>query len=115
MCVTSDFKSVELFSIDSFQLFSLFGKSSNHENAKIDVNKMKDFYMSELYFKRPNEEIAMEIDDLKIVQTILSKQIPPELYNGIVNFLYMLTNPNTTSEEIGSNLVMRVKLENVYL
>lgn len=72
---------------------------------------MKDLYMTKLYTKRQTE-IAMEIDNMKIIQTILSKQLQPEQYNGVVNFFYMLSNANTTSEEIEITLVMPVKLKN---
>lgn len=111
--MASDFKSVVLSLIDSFQVFFPFGKNARNGNAIVVVNTMKDIYKSDQYLTE--KEVAMAIDDLKIVQTILSKQMPPEQYNGILNFRYMHINPNTTSEEIDNALVMRVKLENAHL
>lgn len=70
---------------------------------------MKDSYLTEPQFKRPNEEIAMDIDDLKMLQSIFSKQLSSEQYNGMVNLLYVFTYPNATTAEIESALVMYIK------
>lgn len=45
-------------------------------------------------------------DFLKMAETIWSKQLPPERYNGIINLEFALVNPNATKDEIASALVM---------
>lgn len=45
------------------------------------------------------------LDNYKILQSSLSKQFPPERYNGIVNMFYVSYYPNATSEEIESVVV----------
>lgn len=103
---------------DHFDIFSspqpldIFEKS--FKNQKVDVSKIKDLYTTEPEFKRSDGDIAMEIDDLKIFESILSKQFPSERYNGMVNLLYVLTNPKATSEEIQSALVRQTKVQNTF-
>lgn len=51
-------------------------------------------------------DIAITMDDLKIFQSILSRELPSEQYEGCINLSYILLYPNATSEEIKSSLVM---------
>ena len=57
------------------------------------------------------------IDNLKILQSILSRRLQPEQFNA-VNMLYVL-RPNATSQEIEEALVISLcsllKLENLIL
>ena len=73
---------------------------------------MKDYYSKDFHSKPENkEEIAMQLDNLKIMQKILSRQMQPKQYNGIINLSYIILNRNATSEEIASTLVMGDKLK----
>lgn len=78
-----------------------------HENSKFDVEYMKNFHS--ICNETNVTSIAVEMDKVKIVQSILSKQLPPERYNGLINLLYIFKNPNVTSVEITSALVMCAK------
>lgn len=77
-----------------------------HQNSKIDLDYMKSFY------SRNNEtngtDIAVEMDKVKILQMILSKQLKPERYNGILNLFYIfkIQNPTAKATEITSVLVI---------
>lgn len=51
------------------------------------------------------EDVAYEIDSLKIVQLVLSKQLPKEQYNDIIHLMYVINVPNATTEEIEGALV----------
>lgn len=65
-------------------------------NATIDVNTMKD-----------HSKVVPEhklIDNVKIFQTLLLKQLPAERCNGLINLIYA-TRPNATESEIQSALV----------
>ena len=74
------------------------------------MNQVKDYYSKDSILKLENaEKITVEMDRLKTLQTILSKEMPPERYNGIINVNYILLNHYSTSEEIESSLVMNVK------
>lgn len=53
----------------------------------------------------------IKIDDLKIDTLFLSKHLPLERYNGIINFFYVLIYPNATSEEVESVLVILAAIE----
>lgn len=48
---------------------------------------------------------AFVVDYLKVAQSILSKQLPAERYNGIINLEYVLAYPNATTDETESALV----------
>lgn len=75
--------------------------------SKIDMNQLRDFFATDDYFKiLEGEQIAMEMDGLKKYQSILSKELPPEQCNGIMNLAYILHNPKATTEEIESTLVI---------
>lgn len=45
------------------------------------------------------------IDYVKLLHLILSKNIPPERYNGIINLYFALAHSNATTEQIKSALV----------
>lgn len=91
--------------LPSSQQVNLFEKSLRNKNGKIDATKVKEYYKTGAHFTRPSGEIAMVIDELKILKSVLSKQMPSEQYNGMLNLLYILAYPNATTEEIQSALV----------
>lgn len=70
-------------------------------DSKIDVADVKN-----LLSRYPTIGDTKIIDRVKIIQTILSRQLTPEQYNGFINLDYSLTYQNATSEEIESALVM---------
>lgn len=72
------------------------------QNIKIDVNQVKN-YSSNFNLAWTHEQLAL--DSLKISQAILSKQFPPERYNGVVNLLFACMFNSATTEEIQSALV----------
>lgn len=82
------------------------------DNSTIDVESMKKFYSR--YNETSGMDIAVEMDKVKILQAILSKQLPPERYNGIINLLYIYNNPKATLTEITSALVICVKLKHSF-
>lgn len=71
---------------------------------------MRNFYATDKKFLE-NEytdiiyRLALVMGKLKELQTILSKELPPERYNGIMDLFYIIHNPKSTSEEIESSLV----------
>lgn len=76
-------------------------------DTKIDENKVREYHT--LYYQNSSAtEIATIMDELKIYQAILSRQLPSERYNEFLNFVYILLYPNATSEEIKIALVMCV-------
>lgn len=77
------------------------------KNATIDEKMMRDHYSSDSYLKlfRPSY-MKYKMDFYKIKQSILSRQLPPERYNGVMNVIYIVLNPNATTEEIESALVI---------
>lgn len=46
------------------------------------------------------------LENAKILESILSKRLPPQRYNGFVNMWYAMFCRNATSEEIQSALVI---------
>lgn len=82
-----------------FQIGDLAEISKNDENSKINVN---DF---EIRSKTvPDYKI---LDNVRILQTILSKHLPAERSNGIIDLIYV-ARPSATSEEIQSALVKTI-------
>lgn len=84
------------------------------KNQKVDVSKIQDLYTTEPEFTRSNEDIAMEIDDLKVLETALYRQFRLTEVDGMVNILYVLTYPNATTYEIETALVRRTKLRDSF-
>lgn len=77
------------------------------KDTKFNVSQVKELYSSSPYLITASAfDIEIEMDDLKILQSILSKQLPPERYNGILNLFYIFLDRNATSEEIENTLVM---------
>lgn len=79
---------------------------SRRENGIIDGKMLRNYHS---YVLSSNANVlgnAGKIDRLKIYQSILSKQLPPERYNGIVNLFYGIEYPDATTEEIESVLVI---------
>lgn len=66
------------------------------ENATIDVDSMKNYSK-----KIPEHKL---IDNVKILQALLLKQLPAERCNGLINLLYA-TRPSANDSEIQSALV----------
>lgn len=76
------------------------------KNSKIDMKQLRDFHSTDPYFiKADGKDIAFKMDEVKECQSILSKELPPERYNGIINLIYIFNNPKATSEEIEYTLV----------
>lgn len=86
------------------------------------MNQVKDLHSTDAYImfganrmgKVSALDIAIELDDMKIVQSILSKQLPPERYNGVINVLYIFKYKNATTEEIENTLVMCSPIQILY-
>lgn len=70
---------------------------------------MKQFY-TENYPKIMSDfemaDLAVEMDDVKILQELFGKQMPPERYNGLINLMYIFKNANATETDITMALVM---------
>lgn len=84
-----------------------------HANSKIDADYMKIVHSR--YNGSSVTDVAVEMDKVKILQSILSKHLPPERYNGLINLFYLFKNPNATSTEISSALVIRAKLKYLHI
>lgn len=92
-----------------FVLFQIkFGKIpktlSKEGNVKIDAEMMKEYNS-----KRSHEDrflVALRLDYFKIIESVFSKDLPPERYQGLMNLVYLHINPFASSEEIESALVM---------
>lgn len=72
------------------------------DNTKIDANNLSDFYSMK---DNATTGALAKLDYYKILQSTLSKQLPPERYNGILNLYYINLYPNATAEEIANTLV----------
>lgn len=48
------------------------------------------------------------IENLQMIQVVLSQHMPAERYNGLMNLCFLLYYPNVTSEEIESTLVSKI-------
>lgn len=86
---------------------------TKQNNVKIDVNGLKEFHsMKEIFYRDPTRphdsdtDYIAKLDYFKILESTLSKQLPPERYNGIINLVYIMLHPNATSEEIANTLVI---------
>lgn len=67
------------------------------ENLTMKVAVVKEYCKS-----MPEFEL---VDNVKILQAILMRQLPSERFNGIINMLYAM-RPNATSKEIETALVI---------
>lgn len=80
---------------------------SGKETEKIDELMLRQFHSTDDYIRDASaSQIAVIMDDLKIIQSFFSKRLPPERSQGIMNLLYVNVYKNATSEEIESVLVM---------
>ena len=81
-------------------------------NSKINVNNVKDFYTKN-DFSKGNDEAYVRVlmETVKIIQTILSRQLPPERYNGMINLSFIALYQNATTEEIQSSLVICILIQ----
>lgn len=80
------------------------------KNSKIDVNNVRDYQSKNEFLRRASAgDIAGVMDELKVFQSILSKDLPPERYNGILDLRYVIFYQNATSNEIKSALVKCVQ------
>lgn len=70
------------------------------KDSQINVKKVQDSCNHDPY------EFQRYVFNTKLFQSILSKKVEPERYNGLINLIYVLVYPNATTEEIQSALVM---------
>lgn len=76
---------------------------------------MKDSFVDHEYFRVASAlEIAIKLENIKILELILSRQLPPQQYNGILNFLYINLYENATSQEVENALVFQTQLKFCY-
>lgn len=73
--------------------------SKEAKPSKIDVNIMKKAS------KRVRSEVLF-VDYVKIIQSVLLKQLPPERINGLILTLYVM-RPSASEDEIGDALVSK--------
>lgn len=92
------------------------GRLAKNQTSKIDVNQVKDHFSENPYFGSASAlEIAIKMENVKTLQSIFSRHLPPERYHGIVNLLYINLYENSTTEEIESALVMRlIQLNSIF-
>lgn len=76
---------------------------AKHHGSKIDAGYVKNFHSR--YNKTNGMHVVEGMDKAKILQSILSKQLSPERYNGVMNLFYIFQNPNATTADITSALV----------
>lgn len=77
----------------------------NGENDRITVDTINE----------PNSNDMPDfkwIDGMHILQTILSRQLPPECYGGIINLILATQLANATTEEIEDSLVSTMEYLN---
>lgn len=84
-----------------FQLKVLSSKG----NARIDSEDVRDFQFRIYEGRAMQEDLAEHIDYMKVLQAVLSKNVPSERYNGIMNLCYIFFYPNVTTVEIDGALV----------
>lgn len=107
-------KSFEKKNHSHSKLEDLIHKSAKAEESKIDVNSVKEFFNSITYVHlkgQSSAKIPIIMEEQKIFHSFLSKQLPPERYNGLVNWCYIFLYENATSEEIEGALVMCDSIE----
>lgn len=97
-----------------FQLQTLRGIPVDKNTSKIDVNGVRKYKSVDRFGNATSmsaEEAIGWIEYLKIFQIDLSKQLPPERYNGIINLIYITLYPNATRNEIEGGLVNISKIQ----
>lgn len=84
-------------------------KLSIEKNSDIDVNQVKniDYYV---FYDRNyvDQKTKLACDSMKMIQSTFSKKLPAERYNGIMNVYYVILNPNATTDEITTALVIKI-------
>lgn len=78
---------------------------SSKGNATLTLNDVRDFQFRLYEGRAAHEDQAEHIDYMKVLQSVLSKNVPAERSNGIMNLCYILFYPKATPEEIKSALV----------
>ncbi|XP_037040224.1 uncharacterized protein LOC119077144 [Bradysia coprophila] len=81
------------------------GRIPKEKKTKIDAKIVEEFFLTEPYFQSSRAfEIKIKMDYLKILQSILSRQLQPEQYDGVLNLLYIFLYQNATLDEKESAL-----------
>lgn len=91
-----------------FQINLIWEEILNKTNAKIDVEAVRDYQSrsyKHIYMRNNPEEMVKALDISKMLQSLLSKDVPAERSNNAFNLFFALGYPNATSEEIESALV----------
>lgn len=100
----STFVSVDLgtFMFNSFILLQIhiFAQLPKDENMKIDVSAIVERSKALPEYKL--------IDNIKILQSIFSRELPPERFNGLINLIYS-TRPSAATKEIENALVKQTQ------
>lgn len=73
-----------------------FAQLSKDEHGKIDVVAVKERSKTLPEYKL--------IDNIKILQTVFARQLPPERFNGLIYLIYA-SRPSATTKEIQTALV----------
>lgn len=79
----------------------------NEKNSTIDVEYVKYIHSVSYQPWENITDLAVTMDNVEILRLVLSKQLPAERYNGLINLFYIFENPNATLTEITSALVKR--------
>lgn len=85
---------------------TLSERISKDKNGVIDVEYVREFHavLNEEWSSIRVWDVKF-VDRIKILRSILSKNAPPQRYNGIINLLFVIGYPYATSDEIKSALV----------
>lgn len=97
---------LRFFSLILFQFRTLSELSRKDRNSKIDVTQVIDIF-SKNQMKHPDERGAYA-ENLNILESILSKQFPPERYNGVLNVIFVCSYDVVPTEDIQSALVFNL-------
>lgn len=79
------------------------------DKSKVDVNVVRNYYQHSINTTGSEVKVSDQAwtnDRVQIVQSILSKQLQPEKYNGVVYLFYVIFNPDAKTEEVEKALVM---------
>lgn len=71
---------------------------------KIDEQMLREYYLE--HNNDRASDTMTKIYSMKILHRSLLKELPAERFQGILNVIYVGLNPNATSEEIESTLVI---------
>lgn len=74
-------------------------------NSKMNVESVRDHVAKLFENEFFRENILGMIDSLKVIQLVLSQNLPPKRHNGLMNLCFLLFYPNVTTEEIENTLV----------